>query len=263
LKLYPRPGLERFTERCFGLYCPVLTGSTGFQIWDSNLNTNNHGVSTGYSTPAQPWTGSQFGQVLDYNGTTNSSDLGTIYGDNLSVFSISIWVLNKTMPGNNSARIILGWGNNDIAAQGIFLKVSNSSGTIRFVIQKNQSGSSNITTVLPIAGVWQHLVLNVIGNRVIFYTNGLLNLDQSFGAAVQASTSLFLGGRAGNQSCDMQMAELKFYGRSQTPEDVRLDYQVMPGGLWQREPVRNRLYFAKALNLTTRRSSSRFLTFPG
>lgn len=263
MKLHPRRGFERFADGCLGLWAPVLTGSTGFQIWDSNLNTNNHGVSLGYSTPAQPWTGSQFGQVLDYNGTTNFSNLGTIYGDNLSVFSISIWVLNKTMPGNNIARIILGWGNNDIAAQGIFLKVNNSSGNIRFVIQKNQGGSSNITTVLPIAGVWQHLVLNAIGNRVIFYTNGLLNLDQSFGAAVQASSSLFVGGRAGNQSCDMQVSEMKFYGRILTAQEVSGDFQAGPGGLWQREPVRRVSFFSQTLPLPFRQRSSRFLTFPG
>ena len=164
---------------------------------------------------------------------------------------------------NNQAKIITGWGNNNIGAQGIVLKVNNSSSNITYVIQKNQGGTAAMTAVRPIAGIWQHLVLIAIGNRLVFYTNGILNLDQTVGTSIQASTSLFLGGRAGNQSCDMQMAEFKFYGRSPTAEEVRLDYQVGPGGLWQREPTRYKSYFAQGLNLPNRRRSSRFLGFPG
>lgn len=260
MKLYARRGFEWAEDALVGLWSPVSTGATQGVLLDSNPSTSNHGTLTNFANLNAGWVGSLFGSVVDFDGVNDHIDLGSFYSSYVRNFTISTWVLHKTPPASNSSDIILGWGNNNIAAQGIFLKVDNNSGNIRYVIQKNQQGSSAITRVLPQFQRWMHLVLICNGSTVIFYTNSALNLSQSFGTTVQSSSSFFIGGRGSSQPCEMQSAEVCMWSKTLELKEVELMFQAGPGGMWQDRPRAKRSYFAQLIN---RRRQSRFLVFPG
>ena len=266
MKLYPKRGFEFSAEGCTGLWCPVLTGNTGYQVLDSNLTTDNHGNAVGYANPSQPWRGSERGTILDFDGTNDNVILTPNRAIYAMPFSVSVWALARNVTQN---LVVFSVGSSTNATP-LFIVAfrGDSSGD---PIQIQMRGSNGVNSVCNGSGFVANRFYHIVGvfasetSRTV-YVDGVqgqtdttshtaTTLDRvTIGALVRTTSGQFLNG---------QVAEICVVGRALTPLETRRLYDVGPGGAWQFEPRRRSSYFAELLQLPNRRRSSRFLGFPG
>jgi len=113
-------------------------------------------------------------KALDFDGINDYVNCGRFQSKFINAFTVSCWINLKALPATNSDQIIFGWGSDNIALNGVFLKVSNSGGTIRYIVQKNQSGVLT-STIAPVISAWWQLVFSIRGSENNLYINGVLN----------------------------------------------------------------------------------------
>ena len=280
MKLYPKRGFEFAAEGCAGLWCPVLTGNTGYQVLDSNLRTNNNGNATGYANASQPWGGSEYGSHLNLDGTTNHvADCGNTssfaFMINPYVFTIEVWFRLNSL----SVRQALAGSTTATSDRGFFLlhEIGAGGGTnsIRLGVTHGTTGQSKdlrSPNSIVVAG-WNHAV--IIGRTTAANSAMIVNGRQ---VAITASQDSTLSAGAATRAMSIgaartstgitlptagQIASFAIWDKPMTIGNAQTFNNAGPGGAWQLEPVRRSSYFAELLQLPNRRRSSRFLAFPG
>jgi len=115
------------------------------------------------------WTTGKFSNGLDLDGTNDHVTLRTGIVDNLTDFTIALWVNLDTI--SNWSRIFdFGTG----TSVNMFLTPRSGSGAVRFAITTSGAGGEkqiNGTAALP-TGIWTHVAVTLAGSTGILYVNG-------------------------------------------------------------------------------------------
>lgn len=260
MKLYPKRGFEWASDGCVLLYCPVLTGNTGLKIYDSNLTTDNDGNATGYANTSEPWVGSNYGTVLNFDGSNDFFSALARQPITTFPFTLEAWATLTLSVGNNIV-LIVGTSNTQYFAIG-------------YRDSKFGLFARNPTFNLVLGGptlafnTWNHIVgvFNSATSRTAYLNGNLLfntttSVFDFLGSNVRVGTGFGSGFGSGFHSG--QVASSCIWDRPLTASEIHTLYCLGPGGIWQRNPVRPRSYFAELSTLTNRRRFSRFLGFPG
>jgi hypothetical protein len=271
VKLYPKRGFEFAADGNSGLWCPSLTGGTGYQVFDSNFGTVNTGTATGYTDAGSPWIRNEQGNSLDFNGASNHVVIDNSRSLNFSAsMSLAFWV--KT--GANVSSLSMLAAKAIVSPAQISYRVWIQTSRLNFQISRTGSGEfgQRQSSILN-PNTTYFFAVRFQGSRVQdIFLNGVLD-NAAFLGTIRPScfvgqTPLIIGAQAETSSTISapflgQMAEVCTWNRALTVGEIRTLYEAGPGGAWQLEPVRRVSYFAQTLPLPVRRRSSRFLTFPG
>tara|TARA_R110000868_G_scaffold400597_1_gene675213 strand:+ start:1007 stop:1765 length:759 start_codon:yes stop_codon:yes gene_type:complete len=203
-----------------GCWVPSL-GASGFRLIDLS-GYGNHGVLTNMD-PGTDWVPSGGKLSLDFDGTDDYVDCGAFQSPFVSAFSISAWLSSRTLPSNNNQQIVFGWGSNNIANAGIFLKVANNSNVLQYFVQKNQNGILTATTT-PVVDKWIHFVVTIAGSRNNLYINSANESSGTAGTNPGTGSNFFIGSRAGSLPTNGQIDDVRFYSRVLTPSEISLLY---------------------------------------
>ena len=272
MKLYPKRGFEFAADGNRGLWCPVLTGNTGYQVFDSNFHTNNHGTATGYTNASQPWVRNETGTALGFDGSNDHvlvNDSESLDFD--SGLTLSFWartgssIASIGMLGAKAIVSPLALSYRIWIQSRLNFQISSDGGTVSISTRQSSILATNTTYFFCCRFQGSRIQDVFVNGRIdnAAFTGGVIRPSCFIGA-----TPFLIGAQAATSSTMSnpflgQIAEVCARERVLSLSEITTLYQAGPGGAWQHEPVRRVSYFAQTLPLPFRRRSSRFLTFPG
>lgn len=245
MKLWAKKGFEWAEDGLVGLWSPVNTGATNRLMIDCAL----HGINTGtnrYANGNLAWSGSSTGTVFECDGTNNNVvDLPNKYAGLSGPFSITTWFLS-TYTGTGAPMIA---SNYNGSGGGHLMYINGSTGFINSFIGASSvewsglnvnDGKLHCATVTRIN--FSTLACFVdgvnLGNKSGTFTGN--PGEQGGGTPGQFLAAGFFGVPFKGQIFEINMMQnFMQFGEHQSM------YQAGPGGMWQREPRRNRSYFAQ------------------
>lgn len=193
------------------------TGTT----WYDLSGNNNHGTLTN----GPVFNSINYGNIV-LDGTNDYIDCGSFQIPFVSACTISIWILNNNVPSVNKDCIIVGWGSTYYATNGIFLKMDNGGGNLRYIVQKNSGGTIS-SAVQPVTGMWTNLVLSIQKNvKDILYINGKLDSSAISSNDPGTGSNLYIGAIAGSTAASIKVAQCYFYSKVLSLLEIQQNYNA-------------------------------------
>ena len=186
--------------------------SGGATAYDSSGNNN-----TGTVSAAAQWTSSLFGSALNFDGTFQANVPNSGALNPLSGLTLSAWI--NASAWSFTPRIVQkGQSDNQYR-----LYADASAGLLVFDIFGVTNGT--VTTPLPDAGAWDHVVGTYDGSLMGLYVNGLLVTQQVASGAIPVTTdTLSIGGRPGSGSglyhFNGIIDDVRIYGSALPPDQI-------------------------------------------
>lgn len=271
MKLYPRRGFE-WAENAVGVWCPLLSGNTGFHVGDANLRTNNHGMGTGYQNASQAWQGSEFGTVTGFNGTSNF--IAVANDPSLQItkeMTIGTWV--RTGTDITTVRMLVAKSVITPLALSYRVWVQNSRVNFQISVDGGVSNVGTRTSTMLQTNTWYHVVCRFLPSRFQDVLINGVNANSGFTGMIRPNifsdtNPLAIGAQFNTATTrsgffDGLIGEAVLVTQFLSDDQIANWYNVKPAGLWTREPTRQRSLFGQLLASPNRRRSSRFLAFPG
>lgn len=271
MKLYSSRGNE-WAENAVGVWCPLLSGNTGFYVIDSNLKTTNNGLVTGYQNASQAWQGSEFGTVIAFNGTSNF--IAVSNAPSLQItneMTIGTWV--RTGTDITTVRMLV--AKSVITPLALSYRVWIQNSRVNFQISVD-GGVSNVGTRIstPLqTNTWYHVVCRFLPSRFQDVFIGGVNANSGFTGMIRPNifsdtNPLAIGAQYNTATTrsgffDGLIGEAVLVNQFLSADQIANWYNMKPAGIWTREPNRQRSFLGQSLVSPNRRRSSRFLGFPG
>jgi hypothetical protein len=271
MKLYAKAGYEFAEEGCAGLWCPVLTGNTGYSVFDCNLHTSNNGFANGYLNSSQPWVGSESGTVLNFDGSNDHvlvNDSESLDFD--SGLTLSFWartgssIASIGMLGAKAIVSPLALSYRIWIQSRLNFQISSDGGTVSISTRQSSILATNTT---------YFFCCRFQGSRIQdIFVNGRIDNAAFTGGAIRPScfigaTPFLIGAQAATSSTISnpflgQIAEVCAWNRVLTPGEISALYEAGPGGSWLLESTRKRSYFAQVTTFKRSLLSTRQLCYP-
>ena len=214
-----------------GAWIPSVSGS-GLLLPDLSGRGNNGQLT---NMDASDWVSSQYGRALDFDGTNDLIELGSL--DLLrQPLSISAWALRRSSGANHT--IIDGATNADFSFGSHIRFLSNNR--IRYYFN-NSSGAFVDTVSTPSINSWHFIACTFDGTTTRIYLNGILEASatgDTFGTAIGSYRIGCLSSVYGANVMvmDGQLDDIRIYNRALSASEIRL-LASRPGiGLEPRKP---------------------------
>ena len=233
---------QELTHGLISYYSPVLTGPTGLQLLDLS-GQDNHGTLTNMDPPTD-WVDSQYGKVLDFDGTNDNAPLRADAALYTMPFSVSAWALARTVTQNFTV-FSAGSSTNAIPIFNVGFR-GDSTGD---PIQIQMRGSNNVNSVCNGAGFVANRFYHVVGvfasgtSRTV-YVDGVQGQTDTTSHTATALDRVTIGALIRNTSVSFlngQVAEVGIWNREINASEIQSLYALEPGGLGRR--LRDNFFF--------------------
>jgi len=199
-----------------------LDEGTGTSVADLSLNSNTGTLGVGTTTPT--WVTGKFNKALDFDGTDDYVDLGTIgYDWDGNDWTTEIWSSMDAGTSNAYRGMI---GNRFGAGSANWWTFGTASSDL---IKLEYTGGLLIATdFAPTGSGWTHYTITKSGRVLSIYVNGLLNVSSDIGATDIGGTTndLYLGRWFNSsQTWNGPIDEVRLYERALSAREIAEHYR--------------------------------------